>query len=176
MVQLVTAQTGEPFSQDPAISLKNLLGASSSTTPPGLYGSTGASASLPVSSTVNVDTKWGPSGLHNRILITNLPRLVTHTTLGGGRIRTEDYKSVQVWCDTSGAINRKWLIEEEIRRIIEGNKLALQSVGIDEIYLFKGFGDIDVNEMGQEGDGVQRGGFLARSSCIVKMIYDEIVQ
>ena len=175
-MQLITAQTGAPFTQDPAISLKNLLGTNATSTPPGQYGGTGSNPSLPAASAINVDTKWGPTGLHNRILIENMPRMVTRQTLGGGRIRTEDYKRVQVWCDTSGAINRKWLIEEEIRRIIEGNKLGLQSVGIDEIYLDRGFQDIDTNEMGAEGSEVQRAGFIARSSCIVKMIYDEIVQ
>lgn len=176
MTQLVTAQTGTPMPQDPAISLKFLLQTSDLTDPIGQWGSTGANPSLPAAAAVNVDTKWGPSGMHNKILIENMPRLTEYQQLGGARIRTTDVKRVQVWCDTLNAVTNKWLIEEEIRRLIMANKLGFKAVGIDEVLLMQGFQDIDVSGMDGDADQVQRGGYLARSYCLVKMIYDEISQ
>jgi len=173
-IQNITAQTGSPFAQDPAISLKFLLGADNTTTPAGQWGSAGASSSLPLISTVNIDTKWGPSGMHNRILIENFPRIVKYQVIGGVRTRTWDIKRVQVWCDTKNAVQNKWLIEEEIKRIVNGFKLGLQSVGIDEMIFERGFEDIEIEEPGVSGE-VGKGGYLARSDCLIKLIYDEIL-
>jgi hypothetical protein len=94
-IQNVTAQTNTPFTQDPAISLKNILGGDSTSSPAGQYGSAGASSSLPLIATVNIDTKWGPNKSHNRILIENMPRLVTYQVLGGGRTRTDAIQNMQ---------------------------------------------------------------------------------
>lgn len=144
----------------------------------GEYGrSPDANTNLPSANAISVDIIWGPSPMHNRILIENMPRLVEYEQLGGARTRTYDIKRVQVWCDAMGAVNRKWLIEEEIRRIIANFKLALQPFGIDEIRMKQNFQDIEVTDMAdQSNQAGGRSGYLARSYCLVQMIYDETAQ
>lgn len=171
MVTWSTAQTGSPLTQDPSISLKNMLAGDGSTTPAGLWGSTGASGSLMPAAQVRFDTKFGRYDLHNMVIVEKMPVKHYEQSLGMQRFRINEVKRVQIWCDTKSSLNNRWLVEQECFRIINGNPLYLQGVGIDWIEATD-LNPIPTRGMDQQADNAEREDTLARSYFLVKMIYD----
>ena len=167
------AQTGAPFTQDPAISLMNMLNGDPTSSPVGLWGSTGASASLPAYTLVRFDTKYSRYDKHILVIVERMPFTFEQQTLGMTRFRVTENRRIQIWCDTNQARNNRWLTEQELFRIINANPLYLQGNGIDYIYT-DGQGVISTSDVTDTSREVGTELTLVKSYLNVKMVYDVI--
>jgi len=174
MVNLVPARINAVFPIDPQIVLKNYIRQN--------WG-TGNITGLPASDSVGMDTKWGAPNMLNKeqaILVEKMPKHIEAQVLGGSRSTYVDSYRVQIYCRGHSARNNKYLMEQEIERIINGDSKAIQTVnntatGIDWAWC-SDFNEILVQNDAKVAQGTIGFGIdstAARSSAIVEFHYDK---
>lgn len=157
-MSLSTAQTGQPFDTDPAISLKTYLFDS-------------WSLSNPTSDQITFDTKFANMARLNNIIIKPLITSMTPQTLGPSRYHYTARFNIHIVCQGHSAKNNKFLIEQEVQRIIAPNPTGLNSAGIDIITI----DDFREIENPQTGPTMTQNYTVARSIASVTMLYDMVV-
>lgn len=149
-----------PFSTDPAISIKNYL-------------QNNYSLLNPPAASITFDTKFANMAKQNAVIVKPVSLTMPPVVLGAVRYRyTANYR-LQVYCTGHSAKNNKFLIEQEIERILKTNVNALNADGIEEIIL-DSFAEIETNF-----DGVNKTtadtSLVARSTAAITAVYDKVV-
>src|SRR3990172_13028714 len=164
--KLLIAQLGAVFTVDPAVALWTYVKAQWTTV-------TGYSP--PVVSLVKFDTKFGEmKGFYNYFIVENMPQAIKPQTLGGSRYRYNDVKRVQILCVGKSAKNNKWLMEQHIDSILNGNPMGMiTTYGIDEVQLTN-FTDV-IGESYVQITGLMpiKEYQVARSRALVTLLYDK---
>lgn len=151
---------------DPSISFDTWLSANWSTT---------TGYTVPASSAIKIDTKFGSTkGFFNYIIIEEMPKKITPQTVGAGRYTNVEVKRIQIMCIGTTAKVTKWNMERHIESLVNGNPTGMQTTyGIDWIQL------TDFNEIPtSENDGTMTNlqpntGFQkARSTAQVTMRWE----
>lgn len=151
---------------DPSISFDTWLSANWSTT---------TGYTVPASSAIKIDTKFGSTkGFFNYIIIEEMPKKISPQTIGSGRYTNVEVKRIQIMCIGTTAKVTKWNMERHIESLVNGNPTGMQTTyGIDWIQL------TDFNEIPtSENDGTMTNlqpntGFQkARSTAQVTMRWE----
>ena len=164
--KLLNARLAAVFTTDPAVGLWTYVKA---------HWTDVTGYSPPVVGLIKFDTKFGSAkGFYNYFIVENMPQDVKPQTLGGARYRYNDVKRVQILCVGTSAKNNKWLMEQHIDSIINGNPTGMQTTyGIDE-FLLTSFTDI-VGESDVQITGLMpnKADQVARSRALVNLMYDK---
>jgi len=156
---LVTAQTGAAFTQDPSITLLNYIK------------NNWVIADPPVAD-INFDTKLARFDKHLHVIVENMPELVRQQVLGAGRFRITDTKRVQLRGDRPTAKDKIWKMKERIEAIINANPLGMQSNGIDFAFVVDYQDVIEAPQGDATNETVTYGLMVGR--FLVEMTYDKV--
>lgn len=140
----------------------------------------------PGADSIVFDTKFGSKTGMNYVIIEKMPTMMEYQVLGGSRTRFVDTYRIQTFCIGFASINAKFLIEQEIQRIINGSALGIQTVTINgtatntgiewaEIESFteiSTYNDVQITQNMMPKEPSTR----ARSYAIVHLYYDKVVQ
>lgn len=163
--KLLVAQLGTAFTVDTAVGLWTYLKS---------IWATSTGYTVPDVTKVKFDTKFGEQkGFYNFIIVENMPIMSKPQILGAGRFRYNDVKRIQVMCLGPSAKNTKWLIEQHIESLLNGNVTGMQATyGVDE-FILEEFTEIfvqpDPNITALMPTKIDQ----ARSRATIRLIYDK---
>ena len=162
---LKNAQLGTAFTVDTSVGLWTYLKS--------IWG-TSTGYAVPDVTKVKFDTKFGEQkGFFNFVIIENMPIQSKPQILGAGRFRYNDVKRIQVMCLGPSAKNNKWLMEQHIESLLNGNITGMQATyGVDEFILTE-FSEIFVQPDPNITALMPTKIDMARSRALVTLIYDK---
>jgi hypothetical protein len=143
---LVLSRTSAPFSENPAKSLLDYLYNNYSAASPIAKGSTQTSGQV-----VFLLNYGNFAQSLNQVYVKPYTEVYEEQTGANPRLHVQATYKIDVFTKNTVALARRWSIEEEIERIILSDVGALQSKGIDEVYLV----DLETNELDSTDDLAQ---------------------
>lgn len=158
---LVSAQTGAAFSQDPAITLKDFL-------------EDNWEISDPAASLINFDTKLERFDKYLHCIVENISDPADIADIGASRFTHEDVKRVQLIGYRKNAKDQIWKMKERIEAIINANPTGMQANGIEQAFIIDyqdlisspTFDDVKQPEARMTGE--------IRSRFLIKLRYDKV--
>lgn len=167
MANLYLARTGQPLAANPVSTLIAHFSGENWT------------AANPPASDITFGYRFSDLSKLYQVVIKHLRSDGPAEVLGSGRYRVQSLYKVHVVArgtSETDSIDKKFAIEQEIKRIVKTAVTGLQSSGFDEIRMEDDFVEIETGNVKSANKGIAAdAAWVARSAATIRLIYDACV-